>query len=125
MIQADQTKADPIVRRAATARAAVLVVALLGVECAIPAASLGERLHRAPAVALRSVTPSSPTVLTNAAGIATLALILMLLFGGQHFDASPRSTAARTITCHGDSDIDNAVRRRHAVSYRTGGLYGP
>lgn len=103
----------------------MLVVALLGIDCAIPAASLGERMNRAPAVALRSIAPASPTALTGAAGIATLALILMLIFGGQHFDAAPRSLTFCTTETRGDTGIAAAIRRRHAVSYRSGGLYGP
>jgi hypothetical protein len=120
-----QKSCETFARRAALPRAVVLVVALIGIDCAIPASAAGDRVHRTPAVALRSVSPSSPAALTGAAGIATLALMLMLLFGGQQLDPAPLLRAVRTITIRGDSAIGAAVRRRYSISYRSGGRYGP
>lgn len=125
--------AQPATIRETSLRAAILpgavvaVLALVGVDVASKTSILNERLAKAAWISARTTSAGAGLVRTSTTRVTwtAAALLLLLLAVSQPMDIAPPECGARA-----DRRLLSAVglarlRRRHSISYRSGGRHGP
>ena len=114
------------IRAAILPGAVVAVLALVGVDVASKASLANQRLAKAAWVSARSTSAGAGIVRTATAKVTwTAAALLLLLAVGQPIDIAPPACGTGA-----DREVLSAVgvarlRRRHSISYHTGGRNGP
>lgn len=120
------TTSERPARTAALNGVVVVVVALLGVDCAVTVPAAFERAPRAAvhagivmpaAAAVRACTPTVTWTIAS--------LLILLLLGHQLAWIQPLVRLAGAMRLTTARAPISRLRRSHSISYHTGGLYGP
>ncbi len=117
-------RADGSSRAALLPGALVVLAAVIGADIAITAGSY-QRMHTTAAVVARATVPSASPVfgMDDVAWLAALLLIACLVRCGSTFTSADSSTKAYGTDCQ--AGAVGILQRKFALSFRSGGLYGP